>query len=181
MKNKVITILSMVFVIFTLISNINIVQANTTSVNGGSGSSSESSLSDVISGGDSAQVAVPIINLEENTLDININPNDLEKEYVFKVSNKEEDKISEVAMEYTLEINNANNLPVEFELYSCKSGVTDNTNLLDNNKTSKIKLGLNDEEQEYKLKIKWNQESKNYQYAKVIDYVQIVLNSSQID
>ena len=52
-KNKVITILSMVFVIFTLISNINIVQANTTSVNGGSGSSSESSLSDVISGGDS--------------------------------------------------------------------------------------------------------------------------------
>ena len=53
MKNKVITILSMVFVIFTLISNINIVQANTTSVNGGSGSSSESSLSDVISGGDS--------------------------------------------------------------------------------------------------------------------------------
>ena len=107
--------------------------------------------------------------------------NDLEKEYVFKVSNKEEDKISEVAMEYTLEINNANNLPVEFELYSCKSGVTDNTNLLDNNKTSKIKLGLNDEEQEYKLKIKWNQENKNYQYAKVIDYVQIVLNSSQID
>ena len=70
-------------------------------------------------------------------------------------------------------------MPVE--LYSCKSGVTDNTNLLDNNKTSKIKLGLNDEEQEYKLKIKWNQESKNYQYAKVIDYVQIVLNSSQID
>ena len=58
MKNKVITILSMVFVIFTLISNINIVQANTTSngkasVNGDSGSSSESSLSDVISGGDS--------------------------------------------------------------------------------------------------------------------------------
>ena len=53
MKNKVITILSMVFVIFTLIPNINIVQANTTSVNGGSGSSSESSLSDVISGGDS--------------------------------------------------------------------------------------------------------------------------------
>ena len=52
MKNKVITILSMVFVIFTLISNINIVQANTTSVNGGSGSSS-ASLSDVISGGDS--------------------------------------------------------------------------------------------------------------------------------
>ena len=58
MKNKVITILSMVFVIFTLISNINIVQANTTSnskasVNGDSGSSSESSLSDFISGGDS--------------------------------------------------------------------------------------------------------------------------------
>ena len=140
-----------------------------------------SKYTNVISGGDSAQVAVPIINLEENTLDININPNDLEKEYVFKVNNKEEDKTSEVAMEYTLEINNANNLPVEFELYSCKSGVTDNTNLLDNNKTSKIKLGLNDEEQEYKLKIKWNQESKNYQYAKVIDYVQIVLNSSQID
>ena len=71
-----------------------------------------SKYTNVISGGDSAQVAVPIINLEENTLDININPNDLEKEYVFKVSNKEEDKISEVAMEYTLEINNANNLPV---------------------------------------------------------------------
>lgn len=140
-----------------------------------------SKYTNVISGIDSAQVAVPIINLEENTLDININPNDTEKEYVFKVSNKDENKTSEVAMEYTLEIKNTNNLPVEFELYSCKSGVTDSTNLLDNNKTSQIKLGLNDEEQEYKLKIKWNQENKNYKYAKVIDYVQIVLNSSQID
>ena len=67
----------------------------------------------------------------------------------------------------------------EFELY--KNGKPDDVNLLTNNKTQSIKLNLNDEEQEYKLKIKWNQENRNYQYAKVIDYVQIVLNSSQID
>ena len=54
-------------------------------------------------------------------------------------------------------------------------------NELDSLKNSlKSKSGLS-EEQEYQLKIKWNQENKNYQYAKVIDYVQIVLNSSQID
>ena len=132
-----------------------------------------------VSGIDSSQVAVPIINLTVNVLDIKMNPNDKEKEYVFKVSNKDENKTSEVSMEYTLEIKNTNNLPLEFELY--KNGNTEDVNLLTNNKTQSIKLNLNDEEQEYKLKIKWNQENRNYQYAKVIDYVQIVLNSSQID
>ena len=130
---------------------------------------------------DSVQVAVPIINLEENVLDVRINPTDTEKDYVFKVSNKEEDKKSEVSMQYTLEIKNTNNLPLKFELYNYANGAIVGENLLSNNKTQIIPLKLNDEEQGYQLKIKWNQENKNYQYAKVIDYVQIVLDSSQID
>ena len=135
----------------------------------------------VMSVSDSVQVAVPIINLEENVLDVRINPTDTEKDYVFKVSNKEEDKKSEVSMQYTLEIKNTNNLPLKFELYNYANGAIVGENLLSNNKTQIIPLKLNDEEQEYQLKIKWNQENKNYQYAKVIDYVQIVLDSSQID
>ena len=135
----------------------------------------------VMSVSDSVQVAVPIINLEENVLDVRINPTDTEKDYVFKVSNKEEDKKSEVSMQYTLEIKNTNNLPLKFELYNYANGAIVGENLLSNNKTQIIPLKLNDEEQGYQLKIKWNQENKNYQYAKVIDYVQIVLNSSQID
>ena len=135
----------------------------------------------VMSVSDSVQVAVPIINLEENVLDVRINPTDTEKDYVFKVSNKEEDKKSEVSMQYTLEIKNTNNLPLKFELYNYANGAIVGENLLSNNKTQIIPLKLNDEEQGYQLKIKWNQESKNYQYAKVIDYVQIVLDSSQID
>ncbi len=135
----------------------------------------------VMSVSDSVQVAVPIINLEENVLDVRINPTDTEKDYVFKVSNKEEDKKSEVSMQYTLEIKNTNNLPLKFELYNYANGAIVGENLLSNNKTQIIPLKLNDEEQGYQLKIKWNQENKNYQYAKVIDYVQIVLDSSQID
>lgn len=135
----------------------------------------------VMSVSDSVQVAVPIINLEENVLDVRINPTDTEKDYVFKVSNKEEDKKSEVSMQYTLEIKNTNNLPLKFELYNYANGAIVGEKLLSNNKTQIIPLKLNDEEQEYQLKIKWNQENKNYQYAKVIDYVQIVLDSSQID
>ena len=124
----------------------------------------------VMSVSDSVQVAVPIINLEENVLDVRINPTDTEKDYVFKVSNKEEDKKSEVSMQYTLEIKNTNNLPLKFELYNYANGAIVGENLLSNNKTQIIPLKLNDEEQEYQLKIKWNQENKNYQYAKVIDY-----------
>lgn len=136
---------------------------------------------DVVTGSNLAQIAVPIINLEENVLDVKINPTDTEKNYVFKVSNKEEDKKSDVSMQYTLEVKNTNNLPLEFELYNYANGGIDGENLLSDNKTQAIPLKLNNGEQEYQLKIKWNQENKNYQYAKVIDYVQIVLNSSQID
>ena len=135
----------------------------------------------VMIGNDSARVATPIINLEENILDIKISPNDEEKNYIFKVSNKEGDRTSEASMQYTLEIKNANNLPIEFELYNYKNGIADNTNLLEDNKTKTIPLKLNDEEHEYQLKIKWNKEDRDYQYSRVIDYVQIILNSTQID
>lgn len=129
----------------------------------------------------SGQVAVPIIKLDENTLDIKLSPTDTEKTYIFKVSNKDGEKKSEVSMQYTLEIKNSNNLPLEFELYNYQNDTVEGENLLTNNKTQVIPLKLNDEEKTYQLNIKWKQDTKNYQYARTIDYVQIVLNSSQVD
>ena len=135
----------------------------------------------VMSVSDSVQVAVPIINLEENVLDVRINPTDTEKDYVFKVSNKEEDKKSEVSMQYTIQIKTLDNLPLEFELYKYENGQIGTTNLLTNNITQNIPMKLGSAEHEYQLKIKWQDNSNDYKYAKVVDYVQINLKSEQMD
>ena len=42
-----------------------------------------------------------------------------------------------------------------------------------------MKLGSS--EHEYQLKIKWQDNSNDYKYAKVVDYVQINLKSEQMD
>ncbi|MBR1802456.1 MAG: hypothetical protein IJ777_00540 [Clostridia bacterium] len=133
---------------------------------------------------DNAKVAVPVINLSSNTLDLSINPNTDEKEYVFKVTNTEDEKQTEVTMEYAIQIKSLGNLPLEFELYQYEDGVLGNTNLLSGNGsiTNFIKMGLNEKiEHTYMLKIKWRQTEKSYQYNKTIDYVQVVLDSKQVD
>ena len=110
-----------------------------------------------------------------------INPSEKEKNYTFKVSNVDEDKKSEVSMQYTIQIKTLDNLPLEFELYKYENGQIGTTNLLTNNITPNIPMKLGSAEHEYQLKIKWQDNSNDYKYAKVVDYVQINLKSEQMD
>ena len=129
-----------------------------------------------------AQVAVPIIKLlDTEAITLRINPNEKEKNYTFKVSNVDEDKKSEVSMQYTIQIKTLDNLPLEFELYKYENGQIGTTNLLTNNITPNIPMKLGSAEHEYQLKIKWQDNSNDYKYAKIVDYVQINLKSEQMD
>lgn len=129
-----------------------------------------------------AQIAVPIIKLlDTKAINLKINPSEKEKNYTFKVSNVDEDKKSEVSMQYTIQIKTLDNLPLEFELYKYENGQIGTTNLLTNNITQNIPMKLGSAEHEYQLKIKWQDNSNDYKYAKVVDYVQINLKSEQMD
>lgn len=146
-------------------------------------------------GNDNAVVAIPIISLsvsQSNTSNIKISPNIKEQEYIISVSNTEELIRTEVAMEYTLTVKSLGNLPLEFELYECEydestKGLQETgVNLFTENgsSTSSIKIDIeNDTTQNYKLKIKWqeNSDSTSYKYSNTLDYVQIVLDSNQVD
>ena len=133
-------------------------------------------------GSDNIKVASPVIMLSSNTLQIKINPIEAEQEYLFQVSNSDEEKRSEVSMKYTLEIKTLSNLPLDFELYQIGS----EENLLEGNgnTTKEITMYLNEDEKvinEYRLKIKWREEENSYKFSNVADCVQIVLNSTQVD
>lgn len=129
-----------------------------------------------------AQVAVPIIKLlDTEAITLKINPEDTEKVYTFKVSNIDDEKKSEVSMQYTIQIKTLDNLPLEFELYRYENGQVGTTNLLTNNITENIPMKLGSAEHEYQLKIKWEDNNRDYKYAKVVDYIQIKLHSEQMD
>ena len=135
----------------------------------------------VSSSTDNAREAIPVINISSNLLNIAIEINPLKEipDYVFEVSNYDEQKESEVSMEYNLQIKTSNSLPLEFEIYNYYDD--NKTNLLVNNSTNKIKMDVGQENNKYGLKIKWKENQKNYLYSQEIDYIQLILNSEQID
>lgn len=130
---------------------------------------------------DKARVAIPVITLSSNLLNIAIEINPLKEipDYFFEVSNYDEQKETEVSMEYNLQIKTSNSLPLEFEIYNYYD--TNKTNLLVNNSTNKIKMNVGQKNNKYGLKIRWKENQKNYLYSQEIDYIQLVLNSEQID
>lgn len=131
---------------------------------------------------DKARVATPVISLSSSSLNvgIEINSNIEIPDYVFEVSNYDEQKESEVTMDYVLRVKTSNSLPLEFELYNYEDETQ--ANLLTGNSTSKIRMDANQKtNQKYGLKIKWNKNQKDYLYSNEIDYIQLVLNSEQVD
>lgn len=139
-----------------------------------------------VASSDNTKVATAIMNLssEMSVIPVSVSPLEKEKEYIFKVSNIEEEKSSEVSMEYTLKIENLGNLPLDFELYTYDEEKIGNSNLLvgNGNITDKIEMKLNDEGiHTYKLKIKWREGENSYLYSQTIDYVRLVLKATQID
>lgn len=130
------------------------------------------------------RVAKAIINLNSKNAELvlNIDPMQNENVYTFNVENTEDDKKSEVSMKYILKFLSFNNLPLEFELYSAED-TEETTNLLEGNgnATEERNLNWNEDAHSYKLKIKWKEDEKSYLYAQTIDYVQVVLDSAQLD
>jgi len=140
-----------------------------------------SSYKTTLAGTSGSKVAVPVINLSSDTLGISISSEIKEKSYLFDVENSKDGQKSEVSMQYILEIQTLGNLPLEFELYEV-SDSQETTNLLNNsNVTDVIVMDLNEDTHSYKLKIKWKENETSYLYSRTIDYVKVVLDSSQVD
>lgn len=137
----------------------------------------------IIATSSNAKVAVPIIDLSSTSLKVSITPLE-EKTYTFSVTNNKDGRKSETAMEYTLQIKSLSNLPLEFELYTYDNSEKGENNLLSGSGKITDKIQMNIEENvlhTYQLKIKWKTDELDYRYSQVADYIQIVLNSNQID
>lgn len=134
---------------------------------------------------DSTRTAVPIITMNSEPLNLSINPAENEQSYVFEIANYSGNKESEVSMEYSIRINNSKNLPLIFELYDyneeTKTEIGENL-LSADNVTSNISMLVGTKQSnKYILKIKWQEDERDYKYNKEIDYVQINVNSRQMD
>lgn len=135
---------------------------------------------------DKAKTAVPIITINSEPLNISLNPTNGEQSYLFEVANYTGNKESEVSMEYYIKISNSNNLPLKYELYNYdeteKLEIGDNL-LSEEGTTESVSMPVSSGKQsaKYMLKIKWEQDEKNKIYNKEIDYVQVSVNSKQID
>ncbi len=143
-----------------------------------------------LAGSDTAVVATPVITLSEGVaINLSISPN-TDNEYVFEVSNIDEDlTISQVSMEYTLQILTNSNLPLQFELYKCTQNGSNyditGSNLFSGNgtTTSEIELDVDTEKIShlYKLIVSWDENDLDYRYSEEIDYIQVILSSKQVD
>lgn len=133
----------------------------------------------------SIKVAFPAIDLlSDEILDVDINPTTEDKELIFAVTNTEEEKRTEVAMNYTVKIESLSNLPLEFELYTYDNNTKGTENLLQGNGniTDDINFNFNEDKTDtYMLIIKWKEGQTDYRYSHTIDYVRIVVNGVQAD
>ena len=107
----------------------------------------------------STKIAKPIIIMEEGEK-INIDGTSNEQEYQFKIKNyNEKNEISDVQMNYYLQILGNKDKAIEFELYENEKIIP-----IINNKTQTLKLGnKTKEEKNYILKIKYNKSGLKHQ------------------
>ena len=133
----------------------------------------------------SIKVAFPAIDLlSDEILDVDINPTTEDKEFIFAVTNTEEEKRTEVAMNYTVKIESLSNLPLEFELYTYDNNTKGTENLLQGNGniTDDINFNFNEDKTDtYMLIIKWKDGQTDYRFSHTIDYVRVVVNGVQVD
>lgn len=133
----------------------------------------------------SIKVAFPAIDLlSDEILDVDINPTTEDKELIFAVTNTEEEKRTEVAMNYTVKIESLSNLPLEFELYTYDNNTKGTENLLQGNGniTDDINFNFNEDKTDtYMLIIKWKDGQTDYRFSHTIDYVRVVVNGVQVD
>lgn len=140
-----------------------------------------------------AKVAIPVISLN-SSLEMNIdsidptNEND-RKEILFEVTNQNKGELkSEVKMEYNIEVENLNNLPLIFEIYKFnkeKNEFEDKPlDMTANITNDNYVLTPNSENDRYKLIAIWKKNIDNYndyRYSKTLDCIKVQINGNQID
>lgn len=120
------------------------------------------------------EIARPILEIE-NSEKLNINNQNREGIYEFKIKNHNETgEITQVDLEYYIEILSPENEAISFKLYKEDKEVE-----LENNKTENILLSKDSKQEDiYKLEIKYNEE-KNVQMEDIFQEIQIKVHSEQ--
>ncbi len=122
-----------------------------------------------------AKVAEPIMIVENNPV-IQMNGKNEKEYYNFKVkNNKETGEITEVDLEYNIEILTKTEDAISFKLYKNNQEIP-----LKNNKTDNIKLEKGKvQEDSYKLEIIYNK-NENHSIEDILQDVQIKVHSEQL-
>ncbi len=142
-------------------------------------------------GSSTGRVAQHILGIEkDNTINLpmqNIKPGS-SQDYYFEITNEENEKKNEVTLEYTIELENKANLPLEFTMYRYNEKTTEYEEIkLSANITEKIRMEVNEEKNhKYKIEIKWKENTEkatydSYKYSKTLDYIKIIVNAEQVD
>lgn len=109
----------------------------------------------IIEGNGSAEIAKPIIEVEkEDEKSVEVYDGIKTIEYSFSVTNKKNEEISDVNIEYIIEIvNTESEFPIEYSLYRNDTKIE-----LENNKTKPMILKNSENlKDEYKLNIMWKE------------------------
>lgn len=141
---------------------------------------------------------INVSNLSETIRLDNLKPCDLEYVYNFSVSNKKDDILSEVDIEYVLSIVTTTNLPLRYELYencdyelnSCNNLISDNNTKIvqDSDNTYFKEFTLEKEEMyfskevtnNYTLVVYFDLKNNDAKYQDSVELVEINVDSSQI-
>ena len=106
------------------------------------------------------------------------------QELYFEVSNKKNEKQSDVVMKYSILIQGLENLPVELKLYKYdydEKKYSNEVQILNNESIDEYVLFFNSDNDKYKVVLNWTNGVKDYRYSKTIDYLKIKIKSEQID
>jgi len=133
-----------------------------------------------IAGIKTTKVAVPIINMEGTIILEDLAPGK-ENAYEFSINNGKENA-TETTMKYKIKIETQKDLPLIITLHE-QNGVTLSENLLDDAMTTAENIMTTEEiiTKNYVLKVKWDDNYKSYKYASEIDYINIIVDSEQVD
>lgn len=122
-----------------------------------------------------AKIAEPILIVENNPV-IEINGKKQKEYYEFKVKNyKENGEITQIALQYNVEIISPKEEAISFKLYKDNQEIP-----LENNKTANVKLEKEKIQEDcYKLEIIYDK-AKNHSLEDIIQDVQIKVHSEQL-
>lgn len=179
-KNKTTTIKSpKLLIVFTFITTIIVIFF------------SLSRYKSTIAGSSTGRVAQYVIGIQTNN-EMNVPINEMKpnssQEFFFDIINEENNSKNEVTLNYTIELENKANLPLDFILYRYDENSSEYKEInLNANTTEEFEMDTKNKiDHKYKVKVKWKDNTTNlnydsYKYSKTIDYLKISVNAIQVD